>query len=69
MASKKLRTCSVHRTFLVEREVTVRAETAAQALEKASQFSYDDFDDNADITYTGEESVFVDYTSTVARKL
>lgn len=69
MAAKKLKTYFVSRNYIVERQTTVRALNAREAADKLAEFKYDDFTDTTDSTDTGEESIFVDYDSSIARKV
>lgn len=67
--TNKRRRFVVARTFLVERQVTVTALDGAEALTMTKGYKYEDYDDTSDWNQTGEESVFMDYNSTLQSKL
>lgn len=69
MASK-LKSYVASRTFLVERQTTFRAASLIEAAQKLSEMTkMSDFDTDADYTDTGETNLFIDYDSSIQRRI
>ncbi len=69
MAKIKNRTYNVGRVYIVDRRKEISAPSLEAAAAKLKELKYGDFDEDSDVTNTDEESVFVDYRSSIQGKL
>lgn len=65
----KKRTYIGTRTYIVIREANISATSLEEAAGKLKELEFDNFDNNQDVTDTGEEQIYLEYNSCIERKI